>query len=62
VTDETGRVTDGGPWRGPTEKEWVVRIAAPSTPVGESIPWIIVVDVDRTQSESVEDSQKSGAL
>jgi hypothetical protein len=34
-----------GHWRGagdpaPTEEEWVARIAAPSTPVGETIPWV----------------------
>ena len=33
-------VTDGGPWRGPTEAEWVERIARLSTPAGESVPWI----------------------
>ena len=33
-------VTDGGPWRGPSEEEWLERIARPSTPVTESIPWI----------------------
>jgi hypothetical protein len=33
-------VTDGGPWRGPSEEEWLERIARPSTPAGETIPWI----------------------
>lgn len=27
-------------WQGPTTEEWVRRIAGPSTPVGESLPWI----------------------
>ena len=27
-------------WKGPTEEEWVERIARPSTPVGETTPWI----------------------
>lgn len=33
-------VVDGGPWQGPTEEEWLERIAAPSTPNNETIPWI----------------------
>ena len=37
-------VTDGGPWRGPTMEEWLVRVSARSTPVGETIPWIKVME------------------
>jgi hypothetical protein len=32
--------TNDDSWKGPTEKEWLERIAKPSTPVGETIPWI----------------------
>lgn len=35
-----GPVEDGGLWQGPTEEEWIERIARPSTPAGETIPWI----------------------
>jgi hypothetical protein len=37
---EPSGVTDGGPWCGPTMEEWLVRISAPCTPVGETVPWI----------------------
>ena len=41
---EPAGVTDGGPWHGPTMEEWVFRVSAPSTPAGETIPWIKIVD------------------
>ena len=41
---EPSGVTDGGPWCGPTMEEWLVRISARSTPVGETIPWIKVME------------------
>ena len=39
-------IRDIGPWRGPTEEEWVHRIADPLTPVGETIPWIKQVSAE----------------
>lgn len=37
-------ITDGGPWKGPTEEEWIERITRLSLNDGESLPWIKSVD------------------
>lgn len=50
-------VTDGGPWRGPTMEEWLVRISAPSTPAGETIPWIKRSPNARNDVSRVHESQ-----
>jgi hypothetical protein len=50
-------VTDGGPWRGITEKEWLERVSRPSTPVIESIPWIKPVDRHLVSREEPELSE-----
>jgi hypothetical protein len=54
VYDLPSVASDGGPWCGPTEEEWVERIAAPSTPVGESVPWIKTVNLDKTSCEEAD--------
>lgn len=48
---------DGGPWRGATEEEWLERVARPSTPVNESIPWIKPVDRHLAPKEEPELSE-----
>jgi hypothetical protein len=49
--------TDGGPWRGPTEDEWIRRIAEGSRVMhghhDENVPWMRLTTPDEFREEGV---------